>query len=87
MAHNGLGIVISKAAVIGNNCQIYQNVTIVAGKDGYPIIGNNVTIYAKSEIIGNITIGDNAVIGACSFVNDNVMPNEIVGGVPAHRIR
>ena len=87
LAHNGLGIVISSEVKIGDNCKIYQNVTLGAGKDGYPEIGNNVTIYSNSVVIGKIKIGDNAVIGACSFVNKDVEANTVVAGNPAKVIR
>ena len=80
LAHNGLGIVVSSEVIIGKNCKIYQNVTIGAGKDGYPEIGNNVTIYSNSVVIGKIKIGDNSIIGACSFVNKDIEPNTIVAG-------
>lgn len=86
LAHNGLGIVISSESLIGDNCSIYQNTTIGAGHGGYPIIGNNVTVYANSVIAGKIIIGDNAVIGACSFVNTDVPANSVFAGVPAKRI-
>lgn len=67
--HNGLGIVISRKASLGSNCRIYQHVTIGSGKGGYPTIGNNVIIYSGATLCGKITIGDNVIIGANSFVN------------------
>ena len=87
LEHNGLGVVISRLAIIGNDCRIYQHVTIGAGKGGYPIIGNNVTIYANSVVVGNIRIGDNCIIGANSFVNVDVPDNSVYAGVPAKFIR
>lgn len=87
LEHNGLGVVISRMAIIGNDCRIYQHVTIGAGKGGYPIIGNNVTIYANSVVVGNIRIGDNCIIGANSFVNVDVPDNTVYAGVPAKFIR
>ena len=51
-----------------------------------PVIKDNVTIYANSVVVGNITIGENAVIGACSFVNKDVPRNTIWAGVPAKQI-
>lgn len=87
LAHNGLGIVISSETKIGDNCKIYQNVTLGAGKDGYPEIGDNVTIYSNSVVIGKIKIGDNSIIGACFFVNKDVEANTVVAGNPAKVIR
>ena len=87
-----VGIVISSAATIGKNCIIYQNVTIGAKtfeqgdariRENYPVIGNNVTIYAGAVICGPVKIGDNAVIGANSVVISDVPENSIVVGAPA----
>lgn len=85
--HNGLGVVISNCVTIGNNCKIYQHVTIGAGKGGYPTISDNVTIYSGSTICGKITIGNNVVIGANSFVNKSFPDNVIIAGVPAKIIK
>ena len=86
-----VGIVISKDAVIGKNCVIFQNVTIgkKSGQTGQKcaVIGNGVKIFANACVIGNINIGDNAVIGACSLVLDDVPANAIVAGVPAKIIK
>jgi serine O-acetyltransferase len=88
-----VGIVIGSKVKLGNNCTIYQNVTI-GTKDTknyktapYPRIGNNVTIYANTVIFGDITIGDNAVIGANSLINQDVPANSVYGGNPARIIK
>jgi serine O-acetyltransferase len=83
-------IIIHASAVIGDNCNISQGVTIgVSGRQenrGVPIIGNNVYIGANSTIAGKISVGDNVVIGANSFVNRDVQPGITVLGVPAKKI-
>jgi serine O-acetyltransferase len=83
-------IIINASAVIGNNCNISQGVTIgVSGKSenrGVPVIGNNVYIGANSVIAGKITVGDDVVIGANTFVNRDIEPNVTVLGVPAKKI-
>lgn len=87
---HAVGIVISKYATIGNNCKIWQNVTIGAKsfeRREYPVIGNNVQIYAGACIFGNIKIGDNVIIGANSVVNKNIPSNSIVVGNPAKIIK
>jgi serine O-acetyltransferase len=71
---------------IGDNCKIYQQVTIGnvdVDVGSRPIIGNNVTIYAGAKIVGKVRIGDNATIAANSLVIKDVPPNITVMGVPA----
>ena len=81
------GIIINADAIIGNNCNISQGVTIgisgIGTKRGVPVIGNNVYIGANSVVAGKITIGDNVLIGACSMVNRSLPDNVTVLGVPA----
>jgi serine O-acetyltransferase len=81
------GIVFNSNAVLGDNCNVSQGVTIgVSGIDerrGVPIIGNNVYIGANAVLAGKITIGNNVLIGACSMVNSSLADNVVVLGVPA----
>ncbi|MCR5205019.1 MAG: serine O-acetyltransferase [Lachnospiraceae bacterium] len=73
---------------IGDYFTVYQGVTLGVDKNGgVPTIGNGVTIYPNAVVVGNITIGDNAVIGANAYVHKNVMPNDVVAGLPAQSIR
>ncbi len=81
--HNGLGIVINEDVVIGENTVIFHNVTIGRTDKGVPRIGRSVFIGAGAIIIGNIDIGDNAVIGAGAVVTKSVPENAIVAGNPA----
>ena len=87
-----IGLVIVRDVVIGKNCTIYQNVTIGKKKFGFiedknTVIGDNVTIYANACIIGNVRIGNNAVIGAGTVVLDDVPDNAVVAGNPAKIIK
>jgi serine O-acetyltransferase len=71
-----IGIVIG-AAKIGNDVTIWQNVTIGStGKTGrgmeYPVVGDKVRIFSHAVVVGKITIGAGATIGALSFVNKDV---------------
>jgi serine O-acetyltransferase len=81
------GIIINSNAVIGDNCNISQGVTIgVSGRDekrGVPVIGNHVYMGAHAVIVGKITVGDNCVIAANSLVVKSVDANTTVMGVPA----
>jgi serine O-acetyltransferase len=76
------------AKSIGSNCFINQQVTVgYHGAGKAPVIGNNVSIRAGAKVIGDITIGDNAVIGAGAVVTKSVPPDCVVVGVPAHIVR
>lgn len=78
--HHVNGIVIGEGVIIGENLNIFHQVTI-GQKDGYyPQVGNNVTIFSGAKIIGGIIVGDNVVIGANSFISRDVDINSIVYG-------
>lgn len=81
------GVVIGDQVIIGDFCTIYQNSTIGQKNGKYPIIGNNVTIYPSSIIIGGINIGDNSIIGAGSIVMKDVEQGTVVAGNPARLLR
>lgn len=76
------------AKSIGENCWINQQVTI-GYKDNTvpPVIGNNVVISCGAKVLGPISVGDGAVIGANAVVIREVEPGAVMGGVPAKRIR
>jgi serine O-acetyltransferase len=78
------GVVIGDGVEIGDRVHIYQNVTL-GSKNGteYPIIGNDVKIFAGACVIGQIRIGNRVVIGANSVVTKDVLDNCVVAGVPA----
>lgn len=71
-------IVISKRAIIGNNCTIYQGVTLGKTASGCPVLGNNVIVCANATIVGKVNIGDNAFIGAGAVVVHDVPANSVV---------
>lgn len=76
------------AESVGENCWINQQVTI--GYNGHgrpPIIGNNVMITCGAKVLGSITVGDNAIIGANAVVIRDVEARAVMGGVPAKKIR
>ena len=86
-----IGIVIAEGAKLGQNCVIYQNVTIGGktrvGKNGFPTIGDNVIIYAGACIIGDVKIGNNVQIGANAVVTKDIPDNCVVAGIPAKIIK
>lgn len=88
-----VGIVIGEGVVVGAGCQIYQEVTLGAarkneyGENRYPLVGKNVVLFAGAKVIGGISIGDGAVVGANSVVIKDVPCESIVAGVPAKVLR
>lgn len=72
LPHGLHGIFISRYATIGENCCIYQNVTIGEVNRKAPVIGDNCLIGAGAVIVGDVTIGSNVKIGAGAVVNSDV---------------
>lgn len=90
LPHKG-GIVIHPQAIIGNNCEIMQGVTIgnniLKDRDAVAKIGNCVLICAGAKIIGGVQIGNGVIVGANSVVNKDIENSMIVAGIPAQVIR
>ncbi|MBQ5320175.1 MAG: serine acetyltransferase [Oscillospiraceae bacterium] len=80
-------VVIGDCVQIGENCTLYHDVTLGQNLGKFPQIGDNVIIYTGAKVIGNVTVGNNAVIGANAVVVDDVPDNAIVAGNPASIIR
>lgn len=80
---HGFATVIA-AKKIGRHCFINQQVTIGYNGDYAPILGNNVKVTCGAKVIGNVTVGDNVVIGANAVVVKDVPANVTMVGVPAH---
>jgi len=51
------------------------------------VIGDNVVLYAYSSVLGDVSVGDGSVVGACSLVLDDVPPGVVVVGVPARVVK
>ncbi len=81
------GLVVGETAVVGNQVSILQAVTLGGtGKedgDRHPKIGDGVLISAGAKILGNISVGEGAKVGAGSVVLSDVPPHTTVAGVPA----
>lgn len=87
ITYHGLGVVLNKNAVIGDNCRIRQHVTLASNADGAPVLGNGVEVGAGAVIVGNVYIGDNAKIGALAFVNKDIPANCTAVGAPAKPVK
>jgi len=84
-----VGIVIGEGVVVGHHCTIFQHVTLGSARIGeaalnrYPNIGDDVTLFTGAVVVGQITIGNGAVVAANAVVITNVEPGQTVGGIPA----
>jgi serine O-acetyltransferase len=88
---HGMGVVVGETAEIGDNVTLYQGVTLggtgfATGKR-HPTVEDNVTIGSGAKLLGPITIGHGAKIGANSVVIHDVPPNSTVVGNPGHPVR
>jgi serine O-acetyltransferase len=83
---HGMGVVIGETAEIGDNVLLYHGVTLggvsLEKKKRHPTVGNNVVIATGAKVLGAITIGEGARIGANAVVLKDVPPNATVVGVP-----
>ena len=90
---HGMGVVIGETTIIGNDCTLYQGVTLGGVGTGehkvkrHPTLQNNVMISSGARIIGDVTIGDNSIVGASSVVLKDVPPNCTVVGVPGRIVK
>lgn len=87
---HGMGIVIGETAVIGENVKIFHGVTLGGtGKEKgkrHPTVGNDVLIGARATILGPVSIGDGAKIGAGAVVLESVQPGFTMVGVRAEPV-
>ena len=85
---HGVGVVIGGTAIIGDDCMVYQGVTLgMTGKKmggkRHPTLGDNVFVGAGATILGDIHVGDNTRVGAGAVVVKDVPSDVTVVGVPA----
>jgi serine O-acetyltransferase len=88
---HGMGVVVGETAEIGDDVTLYQGVTLggtgfATGKR-HPTVEDNVTIGSGAKLLGPITIGHGAKIGANTVVIHDVPPNSTVVGNPGHPVR
>lgn len=84
-----MGIVIGRGARVGAGCIIYHQVTLGGARTGdgraarYPRVGGEVTIFAGAKLIGAISVGEGATVGANAVVNRDVPAGHVAAGAPA----
>ncbi len=88
---HGSAVVIGETAELGDNCTLYQGVTLGGtGKDvgkRHPTLGNNVMVGAGAKVLGPFTIGDNVKIAANAVVLEAIPDNCTAVGIPARVVR
>ena len=88
---HGAGVVIGETAVVGDNCTIYQGVTLggVGTKKGkrHPTLGNNVTVGSGAKILGSFQVGDNCSIAANAVLLQPLEENITAVGIPAKPVK
>ena len=88
---HGMGTVIGETAEIGDNCTIYQNVTLGGtGRDKgkrHPTLGDNVLVGCGAKVLGPFSVGNNSKIAANAVVLSEVPENCTCVGVPARIVR
>lgn len=88
---HGSGVVIGETAEVGTGTVLYQGCTLGGtGKQSgkrHPTVGKNCVISAGAKVLGNITVGDGAKVGAGAVVLKDVPPHATVVGVPARIVR
>jgi len=88
---HGMGVVIGETAEIGDDVTMYQGVTLggtsMEKRKRHPTIESNVVIGAGAKVLGDITVGEGARIGAGSVVVNDVPENAVVVGIPARPMR
>ena len=80
------GVEIENDVQIGSHCSIYSHSTIDS-KKGRIVLEKNCKIGTHSTVMPNVSIGENSIVGAYSFVTKDIPPNEVWFGVPAKFIK
>ena len=88
---HGMGVVIGETAEIGRDVTLYQGVTLggtgFASGKRHPTVQDNVTIGSGAKLLGPVTVGHGAKVGANTVVIADVPPNATVVGNPGHVVR
>lgn len=88
---HGMGVVIGETTIIGDDCTLYQGVTLGGtGKEKgkrHPTLGDNVMVGSGAKVLGPFTVGSNSKIAAGAVVLSEVPPNSTCVGVPARIVK
>jgi len=75
------GVIIEDNVQIGSHCSIYS-ISTIDNKKGKVVLKKNCKVGTHSVIMPGVTIGENSIIGACSFVDRDIPANVIAFGIP-----
>lgn len=88
---HGMGVVIGETAEVGDDCTLYQGVTLggtsLNGGKRHPTLGNNVVVGSGAKVLGAFTVGDGARIGSNAVVVKEVPPGATAIGIPARIVQ
>lgn len=84
---HGMGVVIGETSEIGDDCMLYQGVTLggtsLEQTKRHPTLGNGVTVGAGAKVLGPVTIGEESAVGANAVVVKSAPAHSVLVGVPA----
>ena len=80
------GVVIEDYVQVGSHCSIYS-ISTIDKKEGKIVLKKNCKIGSHSLIMPGVTIGENSIVGAFSFINRNIPKNTIAFGVPVKLVK
>ena len=80
------GVTIEDYVQIGSHCAIYS-ISTIDNKEGTVILKKNCKIGSHSVIMPGVTVGENSIVGAFSFVNTDIPANVVAAGIPAKVIK
>lgn len=80
------GVTIEDCVQIGSHCAIYS-ISTIDNKEGTVIVKKNCKIGSHSVIMPGVTVGENSIVGAFSFVNTDIPANVVAAGIPAKVIK
>ena len=94
---HGMGVVIGETSIIEDNVTLYHSVTLGGispsiksdeqrGVKRHPTLKSNVVVGSGAQVLGPITISENAKVGANAVVTHDVPPNAVMVGIPAKNI-
>ncbi len=88
---HGMGVVIGETAVVGDDCTLFQGVTLGGtGKEHgkrHPTLGNHVMVGVGAKVLGNITIGNHSYIGANAVVLSSAPAYSTIVGIPGRIVK